>query len=266
MNAAKPGITIAALLLATAVEAAPYVHAPVAPGSITSWASGVVELIRGPEDINVPGSPLAIDGFAGNALGANDAVTVSLGDGGSISVWFSEAIFDGSGDDFAVFENAFSFDNGGTLFTFAELAFVAVSSNGTDWASFESTFEATPDEAFGTAFRTIDTTDVNNLAGLDDAGFGTGFDLSDLNSNSEVLNGNVDLNAIQYVRLIDVVGDGSRTDSFNNPIFDPYATPFSTSGFDVDAIGAINVVPLPAAAWLLLSAVGGLTLLSRRRS
>ena len=32
----------------------------------------------------------------------------------------------------------------------------------------------------------------------------------------------VDLNAIRYVRVVDIVGDGSTADSFGRPIFDPH--------------------------------------------
>lgn len=39
----------------------------------------------------------------------------------------------------------------------------------------------------------------------------------------------------------------------------------SNSGFDVVAVGGVAPIPLPAAAWMLISALGGMALISRRR-
>jgi hypothetical protein len=52
------------------------------------------------------------------------------------------------------------------------------------------------------------------------------------------------------VRIIDVVGSidpafGTR-DSLGNLINEPFPTPFSSSGFDLDAVGVIHAIPEPA--------------------
>ena len=44
---------------------------------------------------------------------------------------------------------------------------------------------------------------------------------------------------VRWVRLVDIVGDGSCTDSFGRVIYDPYPTEGS-AGFDLDAVGVIN--------------------------
>jgi hypothetical protein len=49
----------------------------------------------------------------------------------------------------------------------------------------------------------------------------------------------VDLQNIGFVRVVDMIGDGSETDSFGNPIYDPYPTTGS-AGFDLDAIGVMH--------------------------
>jgi hypothetical protein len=40
------------------------------------------------------------------------------------------------------------------------------------------------------------------------------------------------------VRLVDVVGNGSTLDAQAHPVYDPWSTPFPSSGFDADAVGA----------------------------
>ena len=61
---------------------------------------------------------------------------------------------------------------------------------------------------------------------------------------------------------MDIPGNGEFLDSQNNPVFDPYATPIPGSGgFDLEAVGVINSVPVPEPAstlGLFLLGVGGL--------
>jgi len=81
-----------------------------------------------------------------------------------------------------------------------------------------------------------------------------------------VLNGNVDLANIRFIRLIDILGDGSVLDSFGNPILDAFDVndPPGGNGFDLDAVGAINIVPEPSSfvlisfVWLTLGCVNRL--------
>ncbi|MGI9454914.1 MAG: hypothetical protein ACR2NU_00035, partial [Aeoliella sp.] len=209
-----------------------------------------------------------------NALGPADSGIIALGDldatqigtsilPGSITLRFDATVFDGPGPDFAVFENA------GTFFTdpyiFAELAFVEVSSNGADFARFSSTsLNIEPDGngmldtdeldvMFERNFAGIDTTNVENLAGVHPAGIGTPFDLNQLANHTDVLGGLVDLDNIHFVRLVDIPGNGAFLDSLGNPILDTWLSTGS-GGFDLDAVGAINAVPEPGTILLALMA------------
>ena len=114
-------------------------------------------------------------GLVDNALGKSDATianpnpVVSLGDGGHITLSFATPITNGPGADFAVFENGFAD-------SFLELAFVEVSSDGTNFFRFPS-HSLTSTGAQVASFGTLDTTNIDGLAGKYRAGFGTPFDL-----------------------------------------------------------------------------------------
>lgn len=165
---------------------------------------------------------------ASKALGpAEGDITniVSLGRGGSITVSFPLPITDKPGWDFAVFENAFND-------TFLELAYVEVSSDGIHFfrlASASLTPEPVP------PYGSVDPTDVDGLAGKYRAGYGTPFDLAELRGVSAHL----DLTQVRYIRLLDIVGDGTATDSSGRAIYDPYPTTGS-AGFDLDAVGILH--------------------------
>lgn len=227
------------------------------------WATGFQNLNRGPINAGDPSLGTATNGAGEAALGSPTTAggvydVVSLGDGGSITVTFDRPIVDGPGDDFAVFENGFA--AGGTNL-FAELAFVEVSTNGVEFARFASISDTQTATQVG-AFGTLDSTNLFNLAGKHTLGLGTGFDLATLTN----LPAGVDVSDIRYVRVVDVVGSlnpllGS-VDSRGVPINDPFATPFSTGGFDLNAVGVINV-PEPT---LLASIAGWLMLMRRRRA
>lgn len=236
----------------------------IAPGSILAWADSVPTsgFAPGPQNITVIGSPPAASGVPGNALGAQNGTIVSLGDGGAITLSFSTAIRNGAGADFAVFENAFA--SAGLVF--AELGFVAVSTDGVSFATFATRFDnPTINEGFGSGFRLIDIQQVNNFAGIHNTGVGTGFNLDDLTDSAEVLGGLVNLDLVRYVRITDAVGNGSTFDSLGNPIFDPFPTPFASGGLDLDAVGALHVVPLPPSALMLGGALITLGGCARRR-
>jgi hypothetical protein len=226
----------------------PGVGAFVTPGGIESgtasgsstnprfkgWATGVA--IYRP----APGVAASSTNTA-NALGpvGSSASTISLGDPnptntppGYVTLTFATGIGNAAGADFAVFENGFI--SSGKLF--AELAYVEVSSDGFNFARFDS-ISQTP--APVTAFGVLDPTGVYNLAGKHAFGWGTPFDLQTLAAHPLVTGGQLDLNNVRYVRLIDIPGTGFFRDSLNNPIYDAYQTTGS-GGLDLDAVGVLN--------------------------
>ena len=70
-------------------------------------------------------------------------------------------------------------------------------------------------------------------------GYGTPFDLAALRNSPLVRDGSVDLTAIKYVRIVDIVGDGTTLDSFGRGIVDPISSG-PTAGFDLDGIAVLN--------------------------
>jgi hypothetical protein len=224
------------------------------------WASEVIQTTRGPVDIANPGAGLASFGLPSEALGVAEGNTsniVSLGDGGQITLGFAHPITDGPGADFAVFENGFA-DN------FLELAFVEVSSDGSQFARFPAVSLTQTSTQIG-SFGSLDPTNLNNLAGKYRVGFGTPFDLGELAGVSPA----VDLAAIRFVRVIDVVGSinpvFARLDSLGNRINEPYPTAFASGGFDLDGVGVLHMVPEPASIALVISAAAAVMLYRRAR-
>jgi|GEM_PF-1441689 len=215
------------------------------PG-IVAWADGYTDLMRGPMDIANPSAGDATHGVPGNAVGAPDCNhldVVSLGDGGEITMTFTPPITNGTGDDFVIFENGFP--SGGYLY--AELAFVEVSTDGYAFARFPSV-SLTPEPIIGD--NILDPSDVHNLAGKHPGGNiypcqGTPFDLADLVSDPLVTGGQVDLSQIVYVRVVDVIGNGSKQDDAGRDIYDPYPTEWPQGGFDLQAVGVLNELDCP---------------------
>lgn len=196
-----------------------------------NWASGFT-ISRGWQNIadtslgkvNV-GEEWSITGKAGNGV-------ISLGDGGSITLTFPFPIRNGSGPDFAVFENGFLVNDS---MAFLELAFVEVSSNGSRFVRFPATCLA-PDTA--ASFLVTNARHLNNLAGKYIGGYGTPFDLQELIDSP-----GINLNAITHVRVVDAVGSNQNPfinrDIFGRRVVDPWPTPFPSSGFDFDAVGVV---------------------------
>ncbi len=231
---------MAALILSsisTTAWAGPYTELGLEIADMNAWATAVEEVIRGPVDYMNPEFGFATFGIEDDLIGEvtlSVGDTLSLGDGGSVTLKFSSGISDGDGVDFAVFENGITNEFG----LFAEFGFVDVSSDGIVFAGFDAlTVRTTP----VAPFEEIDGTDYYNLAGDHPLGLGTGFDLAELTLHPLVLSGDVDLSDIQYVRVVDVIGDGSTFDANSNPIYDPYSTPFAVGGFDLNGIGVIHV-------------------------
>lgn len=250
---------LSATLISAPAYAGPYAPAAGQAGStaidmndpaIVSWATGYINYVPG---ANLDATWMTPEKALGAAQGTSGDV-VSLGTGGQITLTFADPIANGAGYDFAVFENSFSD-------TFLELAKVEVSSDGLNFFGFDS-YSLTPDPVG--PFGTIDPTDIDGLAGKYRQGWGTPFDLDMLSGLA-----GLDLSAVSYVRILDVVGDGNTFDSNGNPIYDPYQTTGS-AGFDLDAIGVMNsattVVPVPASIWLFASGLLGLAGLCRRKA
>jgi hypothetical protein len=252
MSGVKPAILLA---MAGIAQAGPFPPAAGVPGSdavprthpsLAVWADGI-HVERGPVDLAVPDGAPANYGLETDALGPADAdadlletfPVVSLGDGGSATLTFPRPIADGPGHDLAVFENSFTD-------SFLELAFVEVSSDGRHFARFPAV-SLTPLAAQVGSFAGIDPTDLHNLAGKHRAGFGTPFDLAEIRDPS------VNTAAITHVRIVDVVGSIDpalgRTDSRGVLVNDPYPTPFPSSGFDLDAVGALHPAPAGWGEW-----------------
>lgn len=169
----------------------------------------------------------------GKASGTSYNVA-SLGRGGRITLTFDPPIQNGEGWDFAVFENSFNDYH-------LELAYVEVSGNGIDFVRFDSvSLTSGPVSGYGS----VDATLIDGLAGKYRQGYGTPFDLSDLEYKPEVQAGLVDLSRISHIRIIDIVGDASCLDNSGNPIYDPFPT-YGSAGFDIDAIGVSNGAPYP---------------------
>jgi hypothetical protein len=185
---------------------------------------------------------------------------------GTLTLGFAEAIRNGAGADFATFENGFISGGGAGVAgqVFAELGYVEVSTDGIDFARFPSV-SLTEDQVG--AYGTIDPTDVYNLSGKHVNAYGdswgTPFDLDDLLDHQLVLEGLVDLDEINYVRIVDIPGDGSFVDSQGNAIYDAWVT-WGSGGTDFEALGVINQVPEPATMAML--GLGGLFLRKRRKT
>jgi hypothetical protein len=196
------------------------------------WATGIT-VVRGPQDITNPAGPLASSGTPNDGMkgGASGSGIVSLGDGGNAILTFDTPIANGSGFDFAVFENGFSD-------TFLELAFVEVSSDGINFFRFPSHSETQTATQIG-GFGAVDCRYINNLAGKYRANFGTPFDLSDIPDNALL-----DKDNITHVKIIDAIGTinplYASYDSKGNIINEPYSTPFVSGGFDLNGVGVIN--------------------------
>jgi len=219
------------IMFASAATAGPYAPAAGKAGSTAvsmddpafiDWASGWVDYIPGDNLASTWTNPQKA---LGPAEGTSFEV-VSLGSGGSITMTFDPPLSNGSGWDFAIFENSFSD-------TFLELAYVEVSSDGVHFIRFDND-SLTVDPVGG--FGATDPTNIDGFGGKYRQGFGTPFDLADLSTKDDVLDGLVKLNEIGYVRIIDIIGDGTFFDTSGDVIWDPYPTAQS-AGFDLDAVG-----------------------------
>ncbi len=199
---------------------------------ILAWATSC-SITRGYQDI-ATGGLLASYGTENAGVGPASNSTsdaVSLGDGGIAVLTFDEPISNGEGYDFAIFENSLND-------SFLELAFVEVSSDGIHYYRFPATSNTQIDTQINNA-GSVDARLINNLAGKYRVGYGTPFDLAELQDSI-----GLDVNNITHVKLIDVVGSinpqyGSR-DKNGRLINDPYPTPFASGGFDLSGVAVLH--------------------------
>jgi hypothetical protein len=209
--------------------------------AIVAWATGYQNLIYGS---NVSDNWKTPERALGPAVGGSYDI-VSLGRGGQITLTFTNPIRNDDGPDFCVFENGFSD-------TFLELAWVEVSSDGVHYVRFPN-FSLTAAETGSD----IDPTLAFGLASRYRSGRGTVFDLDQLRLAYQATLANktdfsvayethletnypyLDLEDIRYVRIVDIVGNGSAFDSDGYVIYDAYPT-IGSAGFDLEAVGILN--------------------------
>jgi hypothetical protein len=203
--------------------------------AILGWATSCV-VTRGYQNIaDGENSALASYGTDNDAVGPSSESTgegvVSLGDAGYAVLTFGMPISNGEGYDFAVFENSLNH-------TFLELAFVEVSSDGEHYYRFPSVSNTQTEQQISNG-GAVDATKLHNLAGKYIVGWGTPFDLEELDGYS-----NLDINNVTHVRIVDVVGSINplygTTDKNGHLINDPYPTPWNTSGFDLSGVAVMN--------------------------
>ncbi|MDR0368153.1 MAG: T9SS type A sorting domain-containing protein [Bacteroidales bacterium] len=201
---------------------------------IIEWAISC-EITRGYQDVGKPQNGYASFGMESAAVGkaesADPTQAVSLGDSGVAVLGFQTPVANGEGYDFAVFENSFN-DH------FLELAFVEVSSDGIHYFRFPAVSNIPTDVQIGD-LGGMDAALLYNLAGKYRIGWGTPFDLEELDDDE-----NLDKNNIRYIKIIDVIGcvepPYASYDKNGNIINDPYPTNYSSSGFDLTGVGVIH--------------------------
>jgi hypothetical protein len=165
----------------------------------------------------------------GSERGSTDVV--SLGSGGSIVVSFApNAIVDGPGPDFIVFENPF-WIGGDANDVYAEPGEVSVSDDGTTWQTFPCTptYDASATDGTGTdppygacgGWQVVYSTPTNGISPFDPATAGGGaYDLADLG-----------VTHARYVRIVDKTMESCPESGAEKP---------NTNGFDLDAVAIVN--------------------------
>ena len=206
--------------------------------AIKGWATGC-RIQRGLQQMGNPAGGYVSAGDSSLALGPADGMLVSLGDSGIATLTFTSPLVNGPGPDFAVFENGFPNPSNNEE-AFLELAFVAVSSDGVNFFRFPAA-SLTQDTAQISSVVNANYMNarlLHNLAGKHISGWGTPFDLQELDSIP-----GLNISRITHVRIIDAIGsvgpEGMK-DADGRAVNDPFPTAFPTGGFDLDAVGILN--------------------------
>ncbi|HEX3771008.1 MAG TPA: hypothetical protein VHV30_09100 [Polyangiaceae bacterium] len=176
------------------------------------------------------GFPAVVEGppeGGGSDHGSTDVL--SLGTGGSIVVGFGDnAIVDGPGPDFIVFENPF-WVAGDANEVFAEPGEVSVSDDGVTWRTYPCTPAVDPSDTLGTGdmppygscagWHVVDSNTANGVSPVDPAtAGGDAFDLADLG-----------VTHAKFVRIVDKTHEDC-----------PDANAPNDDGFDLDAVSIVN--------------------------
>jgi len=210
----------------------------------------VVEVVYGTDRDPDFGNPLNVLGppqsFDDKGLGGSVHV-LNLGVGGSVTVEFTDnAIYDGPGKDFVIFENPF-YIGGDFSRVYLEPGIVFVSSDGDDYTSFPVNYippvpplppgDDSPDHYMNFAgIRPVFSNPSNGIDPLNPAvSGGDAFDLADIRDDAE--RRGIDLQNIRFIRIQDV-RRGVDTDKDGDII--PGTTNPLVNGFDLDAIAAIH--------------------------
>jgi hypothetical protein len=182
---------------------------------------------------------------------------VALGQNGMATLSFNEPITNATGPDFAVFNNGFS---SGSM-EWVKPGLVSVSSDGVHFFSFPSVSLTQTTTQVG-SYGDLDPTNLYDIAGNFPAGWGTPFDLSELDDiSSPYLN----LNDITEVRITSVTGDINPAyatyDSEGHIINAPWpaAATAGSEGFCLAGVGVINAEAAPEPGSLALLAAAGLS-------
>jgi hypothetical protein len=181
-------------------------------GTCAGWnASDVLATVAGPP--------------VGGGAQSGSLDVVSLGGGGSIVVGFgANAIVDGPGVDFIVFENAFDYGDGDR---YVEPGEVSVSDDGVTWTAFpcSDTTQAEPDGGWlatrCAGMNLVFSTPSNGISPFDVAhAGGDAYDLAEIG-----------VTHARYVRIRNVVSSETCPEAGAKP---------DKNGFDLDAIAIIN--------------------------
>jgi len=212
----RRSVALGVLVLASLLLAAP-LHADPCLDDVVSFTPGTnggfnQDLLP---DI-VLGSPRGLGASAGSLD------VVSLGDGGSITVAFTDnEIVDGPGPDFTVFENAF---NAPGLGIFTEVGTVAASEDGVNFVEFPHGAGGSDLTGLAGVTPVYANADTNTIDPRDPTvSGGDQFDLA-----------TIGLKSARYLRITD---PGAAIDDVGNHF--PTPGP-GKSGFDLDAVVAIH--------------------------
>jgi hypothetical protein len=216
--------------------------APLVDGSYTVGDASIAEsrFVTGvvsfsPTDcagFGVPSMPGIVEGPpVGGGADKGSTDVLSLGSGGSIVVTFApNAIVDGPGPDFVVFENPFDI-GGSSTNVYAEPGEVSVSDDGTTWTTFPCTPVMDPGATDGTGtappygscagWHVVLSSPSNGISPLDPTV--SGGDVFDLAT--------IGVTHARYVRIVDRTAESCP---------EAGADKLTTNGFDLDAIAILN--------------------------